>query len=159
MACLHAWDQTGGWEHAVAQWGVEAVRQLVQGRVPIQPEQMLTHYGWGPECEAYVEEDRVIGVLATRASARPPGWVWRQASAGPAVAMPDGRSALGRSIKRHLMVVEAVPRVRVGLQESDAELGARVREAIGLWRPLDLESPDGVWVTVHPLIEKKRVWV
>lgn len=151
MVCVHAWDQTNGWDAAVDRWGVEQVREYVSGRIPTSPEQVLSYYGWGRECEAYVEDDRVVGVLAHAGSVRPEGWVWRAPSTHVPVAVPDGRKALGRTVRRHLQVVEAVPRVRVGHGVADAHLGEVVRRQVGLWRPVDVETPSGDWVTVMPV--------
>lgn len=155
QACVHAWDQTGGWQSAVERWGVEQVRAWVRGQVPVTSEEMPAFYGWGEQCQAYVEEGRVVGVLATRQAVRPKGWVWRRASDKVPVAVPDRRCARGRAVARHLMVVESLPRIRVGRHESDGHLGGAVRQAVRVWRPVEVEV-DGVWAVFRPVMGQRQ---
>lgn len=155
LMCLHAWDQTGGWQAALERWGVEQVRSWVRGRVPVTPEAMPAFYGWGAQCQTHVEGDQVVGVLATRDAVRPKGWMWRQSSNRLPVAVPDRRSARGRAIARHLMVVETLPRIRVGRHESDGHLGGVVRQALELWRPVEVEFAGG-WAMVRPVMDQQQ---
>lgn len=155
LMCLHAWDQTGGWQAALERWGVEQVRSWVSGRVPVAPEAIPDFYGWGDQCQTHVEGDQVVGVLATRDAVRPKGWLWRQSSNQVPVAVPDRRSARGRAIAHHLMVVEPWARVRVREAESNAHLGEELRRALVSWRPIEVQVHGG-WATVQPVLSSHK---
>lgn len=156
LACVHAWEQTGGWEVALGRWGVDQVRSWIKSRVLVKTDQVLEHYGW-QGYHPFVEEDRMVGVLADAGAVRPQGWLWKHTPPGVVVAVPDRRTAVGRAISRHLMVVEAVPRARVKRRESDEYLGGVVRQAARLRRVVDVQAPSGAWTTLIPSWEKAPV--
>lgn len=150
QACVHAWDQTGGWEVALQRWGVDQVRSQLTKVLPMEAGPVLSRYGWGPGCEPFVEQGRVVGALPGRGAVRPQGWLWRSTVPGPPVAVPDRRSALGRMIMRHLMVVQADPSTRVESGASDRQLGGAVRRSMELRVPLEVQDSAGEWARLIP---------